>query len=120
CSSDLRSLQYTFCSRTFLDDDIDVMNALITENIVLSAGQSIGKTSGNANRKYKPLPYWNSACSEAIRARNKARNRMNKSKSMDDVLAYKRLKGIAQRTIKAAARECWTKYCDSLDSYSKL
>src|SRR5206468_4272442 len=52
-----RDLCNTRFAVEMMDDDIDVMNAVITENIVLSAGQSIGKTSGNANRKYKPLPY---------------------------------------------------------------
>ena len=43
--------------------------------------------------KYRYLPYWNRKCKEAILNRNKDRNKMNRSKKLDEPIEYRRLKG---------------------------
>ena len=44
----------------------------------------------------------------------------NKSKSLDDCIEYRRLKGLAQRTMKDEARDHWQNFCKSLTRSTKL
>ena len=45
---------------------------------------------------------------------------MNRSKKLDDTIEYRRLKGIAQFTLKSTAKEYWHNYCNTLDRPTKL
>ena len=45
---------------------------------------------------------------------------MNRSKKLDDTIEYRRLKGIAQFTLKSTAKEYWYNYCNTLDRSKKL
>ena len=68
----------------------------------------------------RPVPFWNEACSDAIRARNAARNRANKTKLLDDCITYRKLKAKAQYTLRSARRTCWEDFCTTLTSTTKL
>jgi len=69
----------------------------------------------------KRLPYWNdNYCKNAIYARNRARNKMNKNRTSENVANYHKLKGIAQKTIKNAAQDHWRAFCGTLNRTSKL
>ena len=48
------------------------------------------------------------------------RNKLNKSHKNADGQIYRKMKGVAQKTIKAAAQESWQKYCNSIDKNTKL
>jgi len=54
--------------------------------------------------KHAPLPYWNDDCKNTIYERNRARNKLNNKKSPENAENYKRLKGIAQKTIKKSSQ----------------
>jgi ribonuclease HI len=103
-------------------DDINVFNEKIVSAIKEAANKSIPKTSGAAKgrAKKKPLPYWTPECTKAIKLRNTARNKFNKSKNPFDGAHYRKLKGIAQRTIKDAAKQHWQSLCDTFDTNTKL
>ena len=53
--------------------------------------------------KHTPLPFWNEACSEAIKARNRARNRWKRHGQDADKDAYYELSGRAQAILKQAS-----------------
>ena len=124
-STKLTGLNSKFNAQNYLPkksplDDVETFRRNITEAIIQAADITVRKTEMSTNRKYKPLPYWNKKCSDAINHRNIARNKLNKSFRREDGLLYRKLKGIAQKTIKVAAAEHWQGYCNSLDSSTKL
>jgi len=100
-------------------EDVDLFNARLTNAIVRSAEGSIKKTKGRGNR-LKPVPYWNEQCKMAINRRNRARRKMQTTRELNDCVEYKRLKGIAQNTIKQASRGYWQDYCNTLKRTSNL
>ena len=51
----------------------------------------------------------------AVYERNRARNKMNKSRTPDNIENYHRSKGIAQKTIKDAAQNHWRAFCGTLN-----
>jgi len=52
--------------------------------------------------KHTTLPYWNERCKTAVYARNRARNKLNKNRTNENIDNYKRWKGVAQKAIKEA------------------
>ena len=72
------------------------------------------------NKRHKPLPFWNENCNRAIYERNRIRNKMNKSKDLDDYVEFKRQNALAKRVIADEARASWETYCGELNNQSKL
>lgn len=102
-------------------DDISVYNERLTAAIISAAEASIPKSRPASKRgRYKPLPYWNNGCKQAIKERNRARNKMHKNKTAENCQNYRRLKGLAQHQIKSSAKEHWQNYCNTLNSQTKL
>ena len=101
------------------NEDINIFNKNICDTIIEAAEASISVTRGGGRRS-KAIPYWNTAIKDAIRNRNRARRRMMATKKLDDCIEYRRLKGIAQRTIKSRARSYWQEYCSSLKRTTNL
>lgn len=88
--------------------------------ITKAADASIPKTKTKTNQKTQSLPYWSEACTEAIKQRNKVRNKMNVTRKEEDCDEYKRLKGVAQKTLKVAASEHWHKFCSNMNDCTRL
>jgi ribonuclease HI/exonuclease III len=107
-----------------LETDVSTQKAYtqLVDAIIGAAKMSIPKQTFRT--KHTPLPYWSTACKEAIKVRNAARHRWVRRRYQDNAAEYhneyKRLKGIAQCTIKDAGRSHWEAYCSSLSSASKL
>ena len=70
--------------------------------------------------RQKPLTYWNDDIKMAIRNRNRARRKMHRTRNINDCIEYRRLKSIAQRVIRSAARGYWQNFCDRLTNQSRL
>ena len=100
--------------------DVNIFNANLVEAISKAAESSILQTKPSKKVKYKYLPYWNWQCKEATKSRNRARNKMNRSKKLEDTIDYRRLKGIAQHTVKSTAKEYWQNYWNTLDRTTDL
>ena len=104
-----------------LGDAIDAQNDHITEAIISAAERCIPQSKPGRRRcKHTPLPYWDDNCKTAIYARNRARNKLNNKRNPENVENYRKLKGIAQRTIKEAASNYWKTYCGTLNRTSNL
>ena len=71
-------------------------------------------------RKQKKLPYWNEDCRHAIYARNRARNKMIRNRTAENIDSYRKLKGTAQKTIKTAASDYWMTFCGTVHRTRKL
>ena len=78
-----------------VSDDVNVFNDRLSAAIITAAETSIKQTK-NSKKRIRPLPYCTKKIKEAVYVRNKARNKMNKSKDLNDCINYRRLKGIAQ------------------------
>ena len=101
-------------SDEYLQNIVDCLNKAASKNIP----QSKPRNGKKAIRKQ--LPYWNDKCRQAIYDRNRARNKMNKSKDLNDCMEYRRLKGLAQHVIKSEARLYWQNYCGTIRNNEKL
>jgi len=115
-SSESRVLFSTFDLK---ENDSNLLNSKIVHNINSAASVSIPKTKTNKRRK-KSLPYWNDRIKESIKLRNIARNKMNKTKDIDDCIEYRRRKGIAQKIIKDESRTYWQNFCGTLNNQTKM
>lgn len=89
----------------------------VVRTILTAAERNIPR-SRPGGRKRK-VPYWTEACTAAIAARNRARNKMDRTKARADVEAFKQAKSSAQRTIRKAQTDYWQEYCASLSDSSK-
>jgi len=97
------------------------MTENLTSAIIDSANYSIPQSKPRSGKKrQKPLPYWNEYCRKAITDKNRASNEMNKNKTLDNCINYRRLKAKAQYIIKTSAREHRPKYCETLNGSTKL
>ena len=105
-------------TRSTQQHDIEQHNRKIVDIIRSAAEQSIPRTKPSVSRRQKPLSYWNDDIKMAIRNRNRARRKMNRTRNINDCIEYRGLKSIAQRVIRSAAR--WQSFCDRLTNQSRL
>ena len=108
-----------------LDDNINDTFNNIVESLTSLANESLHtrknfQNNNNKNRKYKPLPFWNSKCSEVIYKRNRARNKALKSRELKDFVEYKHQEAVVKRTLKTEAKAGWENYCSELTDQTKL
>jgi ribonuclease HI len=105
-----------------LDEDINKTFLNLTTAISTLANSVIPtkKYMKSKNKRHKPLPFWNENCNKAIYERNRIRNKMNKSRNLDDYVEFKRQNAIAKRVIADEAKTSWETYCSELNNQSKL
>lgn len=96
-----------------LNQNIDDIVSTFTNHILQYAAQSIPKI--NYSQK-KHVPWWSEDCSTVIQNRRKALKALKKSPNHKNLLNYRRLKGVAQHTIKQAKRESWRKNISNINS----
>ena len=102
------------------DDDIDTFNKNIINMVNTASGSSIPRRKSSKKTKHNPLPYWNDRIRKAVYDRNCARNKMNRTKTQENIKGYKRAKGTAQHIIKDSAVTYWQNYCNTIDSSTRL
>jgi len=89
-----------------------------TNAVLRAANDAIPKRK--PRRVGRTVPFWNQRCSDAVRDRNRARNRMNRTRLLADCIEYRRLKGVVQRVIKDESKTHWETYCSHLTTSTKL
>ena len=91
-------------------------------NIISAIHEAAINTIPSSSHKSdsKAVPYWNQKCQENVKKRNKAHKKMKRSNDLDDCIEYRRLKAVAQRTIREEQQNYWKEYCSSLNEDSKL
>jgi len=110
----------SFSTFDLTENDVNLLNSKIVKNINSAASVSIPKTKSNPGKRKKALPYWNDRIKESIKLRNIARNKMNKTKDIDDCIEYRRRKGVAQKIIKDESRTYWQNFCGTLNNQTKM
>jgi exonuclease III/ribonuclease HI len=109
------------------DSDVDVFSDNVSEAIIKAAEVTVPQTKARKGTRVKPLPYWNDEIKDAISARNRAQKRWqnqrrhNRSDSDESLyVEYKRLRAVAQRTIRETAKRNWEKFCSSMTTQTRL
>ena len=102
---------------SLLHPQIDIASDNITRVILKAARDSIPmKRLGRT----KMVPYWNDACTDAIKEKRRSQKKTERSRDLVDCIEYRRKKAIAQRIIKDAEVEHWQEYCNSINRETKL
>jgi hypothetical protein len=73
--------------------EITDVNAALEElnTIVLGAAhQHIGKSMSRLKSSYKPVPWWNLACGEAVKTSNKNFNMMKRNPTVENIISFKK------------------------------
>ena len=107
-------------NNSVVSDDIETFTNNLTQALHSTALDTIPHRHTKLKMKHKSLPYWTPELTDSIKQRNIARNKFNRSKTLNNNLEYKRLKGQTQRKIKEAAKTHWENYCNTLNRNSKL
>ena len=96
------------------DDPLSV--EYFTGLLLEAAHTSIPRTSGRPRRP--PVPWWNDACRDAIRARRRAFKRFNKHSTEANLIAFKQARTVVRRTVLEAKRSSWMSYIKKLNRSS--
>ena len=110
----------TLLTTDIIDADVVASRDRVVSAIIQAADSSIPVAKTTCNPLHKSVPFWTEDCTEAVKKRNKAKNRMQRTQDLNDRQLYYRLRGAAQHTIKTAEKQYWRDYCSTLDSSSKL
>ena len=87
-----------------------------TTMILNSADGCIPKTSGRPRRT--PVPWWTKECGDAIRARKRAFKKFDRSSTTENLIAFRKARAFARRTIKEAKAVSWRNYVGSLNRFT--
>ena len=85
--------------------------ATLTRFILEAADFSIPKSGGSSHPR--PVPWWNRACGDAIKAKRRALNTFRRTRSAEDLLLMREAAGEAKRQVAAAKREYLVQRCSS-------
>ena len=97
--------------------DTSTMSAEEFTTLLLdSADGCIPKTSGQPRRT--PVPWWTKECGVVIRARNRAFKRFDRSSTTENLIAYRKARALARRTINEAKVASWRNNISSKPFYT--
>lgn len=96
-----------------MEDDLDNIIKKFTQIIINAAEESIDKTKPTSTRT--PAPWWNSSCAKAIKESKTAFYRYKKHPTLDNLIAFKRLRAKARRTVKERKKASWKEYVQSIN-----
>ena len=81
---------------------------------------TIKKTMPKKKKKTHTLiPWWTRECSLKIKERNKAKNRLARCISIENLQIFQKKKAEAQRTLRQTEQKYWTDFCTKLDRYTQ-
>ena len=67
-----------------------------------------------------PVPWWTDDCRVAIRARRRAFKVFDRHSTTDNMIAFKKARAVARRTIQEAKRASWREYVGRLNRFTPL
>ena len=89
-----------------------------TTMILDSAERCIPKTSCRPRRT--PVPWWTKDCRDAIRARERAYRKFDRNSSIENLIAFRKARAFARRTINEAKAVSWRDYVSSLNRFTPM
>ena len=102
-------------------DELNVQGKynLIVQSINEVAEKTLHK-AGRSRKAKNPVPWWTQEYQEAVRERNKYRNRLSRHFKKEDLDAYQKKKAYAQKVKRKPQKAYWSKYCQSLNRLTNL
>ena len=98
------------------DNPLHNMNSIL-KIVKEAATASIPRSDGYL--QVGPVPWWNDACNNIRKARNKAQKQMSKYPTIPNRVEYKKLRGKSQRIQKNARATSWIAYVSTVNSYTE-
>ena len=95
------------------DMTMEDSNALFTFEVLAGCDVSIPKTNPNCTTK-KTLPWWNDACTEAVKQKNKAYYKYKKFKTDFYLKQFREAREKSKFILNSARKENWEKYISKL------
>ena len=93
--------------------------AYFVDFLLSAALHSVPKTSGRFPKR--PVPWWNAACTEAVREKRAAFSRLRRHRGDPQCLeAFRRARARARLTLKEAQRSSWRTYISSVTVQTSL
>ena len=97
-------------------DDSDPIASYNKFETAVQQAAHIAIPTHTINNKRKVHPWWTDTCKEAIRNRNRARNKFYHHQTQSNFIEYKKQQALAKRTIKIAKTNHWKRYCNTLNT----
>ena len=119
----LRNLPYTQQGCHTKDTNNNNNIQLQYDFLISSIYEAADKTMKKVKIKrvgQNPIPWWTKECEEAIKSRNRAKNRLGRTLDLNDLIDYKKKKALAQKTIRQAKHFYWAGYVRKLNRFSNL
>ena len=95
-------------------------SAMSTEDftgiLLNSADGCVPKTS--CQPRHTPVPWWTKECGDAIRARERALKKFDRRSTTENLIAFKKARAFARRTIKEAKAVSWRTFVSSLNRFT--
>ena len=112
------------CKRLLNDklitDDVTSSRERMVNCIIEAAERHMVIIKPSNNPAREPVPYWTDECTHSVKLRNKAKNKIQRTRDLDDRDEYYRLKDVAERTIKTAKKTYGRDHVSKLDDKSKI
>ena len=84
-----------------------------TEKLTETATSVFKKSSGICSTKYS-APWWNDECSIARAYKRRAKGKLKRQYSTNNLINYKKAAAVCKRTIRKTKRQYWKDYCSQL------
>ena len=89
-----------------------------TAMVLDSADEYIPKTSGQPRRT--PVPWWTKECGDAIKARERAFKKFDRRSTIENLIAFRKARAFARRTVQEAKAVSWRNYVSSLNRFTPM
>jgi ribonuclease HI len=93
---------------------IDEAVQKVTSTIIYAADCCIRKSCGRIRRQTKP--WWNQDCKNTYKEQRKAWNKFKRYPTTDNLIHYKKCKGIFRRTLRRSQKDSWARFVNSITS----
>jgi len=103
-----------------VNDDVIASRDLLVGAIMAAAEANIPVAKPKSDLRHKYVPYWTDECTGAVKRRNRAKNKMQRTRDMADRQDYYRARGQTRHIIKTTQKQYWRDYCSTLDKSTKI
>lgn len=101
-----------------IPNDVELGNIFLINKIINNAKNNIPIKKTKTTKPQ--VPWWNTECAQAVRARKKAKYRYRSHPTLENRQEYFSKRAQAQRTIRNAKQVSWQNYCETLDGSTSL
>ena len=110
-----KSILENSSSETNFPLDAESHNKILTDQIIDAASQAIGKTSGRKGLR-RHFSGWDSTCAQAVKERRKARNKLWKNPTVENLIRWKKMRAIARKTVKEKRTLSFQTFVNTIDT----